>query len=166
MKRMMYLILLSTVAVLLLTTVAIAQSTDPTQDPTQAQGPTPSGVEVTPITNALTIDIHDDAFDPDPAAVDPGTIVTWVNEDTDPHTVTADDGSFDSGTLNAGDSYSVTFGGAGTMGYHCKIHPDMKGSVVVGGDSGGETTTTGQPASDSTQTPDMGGDTTNMSSGY
>ena len=81
----------------------------------------------------------------------PGTTVTWTNGDTVAHTVTADDGLFDSGVLEPGQSYSTWLGGSGTVAYHCDIHPDMKGSVVVGGASGGETTggepTTGDPGS-------------------
>jgi plastocyanin len=168
MKRMMYVIPLSVVAVLLLATIAMAQSMDQTQSPDQAQSPTPGGVDATPVQNPVTVDIYDHAFDPDQITVDPGTTVTWVNkEDSVAHTVTADDGSFDSGTLNPGDSYSVMFDGSGTLAYHCEIHPDMKGSVIVGGSGGGEATTMGQPASDFTPMSDMGGDlTTNMSSGY
>jgi hypothetical protein len=45
--------------------------------------------------------------------------------------VTADDGSFDSGTLNPGASFSQTFSTAGTFTYHCAIHPRMTGTIVV-----------------------------------
>jgi plastocyanin len=72
-----------------------------------------------------------------PTYVAPGTTVRWVNGDTIPHTVTADDGSFDSGVLNPGDYAMVTFLGSGTMTYHCEIHPDtMMGSVTVGEGNG------------------------------
>jgi plastocyanin len=144
MKRMKYVIPLSAVAVLLLATIAMAQSMDQTQIPDQAQGPTPSGVEATPVHSPLTVNIHDHAFDPDQIIVDPGTTVTWVNkEDSIAHTITADDGSFDSGTLNPGDSYSVRFDGSGQVAYHCKLHPDMTGRLIVGGTGGGEPTTAG-----------------------
>ena len=61
----------------------------------------------------------------------------WVNEGNTPHTVTADDGSFDSGTLQPGESYSHTFQSAGMVPYHCSIHPFMTGSVTVGAAAGG-----------------------------
>jgi len=57
--------------------------------------------------------------------------VVWTNDDSVPHTVTADDGSFSSGNLNPGDSYSFTFITPGTYAYHCNYHSWMKGTVIV-----------------------------------
>ena len=57
--------------------------------------------------------------------------VTWTNNDDATHTVTADDGSFDSGFLNQGQTWSYTFTTPGTYAYHCSIHPWMKGTVIV-----------------------------------
>jgi nitrite reductase (NO-forming) len=57
--------------------------------------------------------------------------VTWTNNDEATHTVTADDGSFDSGYLNQGQTWSYTFTTPGTYTYHCSIHPWMKGTVIV-----------------------------------
>ena len=68
-----------------------------------------------------------------------------INKGDDPHMVTADDRSFDSGVLNPGDSYMVTFDGQGTLTYHCTIHPEMRGSVTVGGDGGGGSVPAEQP---------------------
>jgi amicyanin len=64
-------------------------------------------------------------------AINKGVTVTWTNNDAMPHTVTANDNSFTSATLNKGDTYSYTFNSAGTVAYHCKIHPGMMGAVVV-----------------------------------
>ena len=87
--------------------------------------------------DARSVDIGDNFFDPPDVAVEPGSTITWTNNGDEPHTVTADDGSFDSGRLNPGDSYTVAFGGQGTVTYHCEIHPEMRGSVTVGGGGGG-----------------------------
>ena len=57
--------------------------------------------------------------------------VTWVNQDIAPHTVTADDGSFDSGNLNPGYSWSYVFTTPGTYTYHCIYHPWMHGTIIV-----------------------------------
>ncbi len=81
----------------------------------------------------MTISIKNFAFNPPNATVAAGTTVTWVNDDQAPHTVTADDGAFDSGTLQPGQSYSFTFDKAGTYAYHCDIHPDMTATVTVSG---------------------------------
>ena len=59
--------------------------------------------------------------------------VTWVNNDAAPHTVTATDGSFNSGNLNAGQSWSHTFTAPGTYTYYCAYHSWMKGTVIVKG---------------------------------
>ncbi len=62
--------------------------------------------------------------------------VTWVNNDDAPHTVTASDGSFNSGNLNAGQSWTFTFTTPGTYAYSCAYHPWMKGTVIVVAASG------------------------------
>jgi plastocyanin len=60
-----------------------------------------------------------------------GTTVEWKNEDPLPHTVTADDGSFDSGSIDGGAVWRYTFTKPGTYAFHCTPHPFMKGTVVV-----------------------------------
>ena len=60
-----------------------------------------------------------------------GGSVTWTNQEGVPHTVTADDGSFGSDQLSANDSFTHTFDKPGTYSYYCKIHPMMRGTVVV-----------------------------------
>jgi len=57
--------------------------------------------------------------------------VKWTNNDNMPHTVTASDGSFDSGNLNPGQSYIRTFNKTGTYSYICTYHLWMGGSVTV-----------------------------------
>jgi plastocyanin len=71
------------------------------------------------------------AFDPATVTIKAGESVTWTNEDPMNHTVTADNGEFDSGNLGQGATFSFTFDKAGTYPYHCSIHPTMKGTVVV-----------------------------------
>jgi plastocyanin len=57
--------------------------------------------------------------------------VIWTNKDSTPHTVTANDGSFSSGNLNAGDTYQFTFTQPGSYSYHCSYHPWMTGTIIV-----------------------------------
>jgi plastocyanin len=71
------------------------------------------------------------AFDPTATTVSAGTEVTWRNDDPTEHTVTADDGSFDSSPLSGGKTFAVRFDQAGTFRYHCLIHPSMKGTITV-----------------------------------
>jgi len=84
----------------------------------------------TTATNAATIKGF--SFQPDVLQVRVGAKVTWTNDDTVAHTVTADTNSFASGNLQPGGSFSFTFTRPGTYAYHCSIHPSMHGSVVVG----------------------------------
>jgi plastocyanin len=81
-------------------------------------------------TNAATIKGF--SFQPEVLKVKVGAKVTWTNDDTVAHTVTADTTSFASGNLQPGGSFSFTFTRPGTYAYHCSIHPSMHGSVVVG----------------------------------
>ena len=60
-----------------------------------------------------------------------GDTVIWTNQGSLQHSVTADDGSFDSGLFNTIATWSMAFNTAGTYNYHCSPHPWMKGSVVV-----------------------------------
>lgn len=74
-------------------------------------------------------------FRPKTITVKPGTVVTWTNE-AGSHNVTADDGSFSSDTLSAGQTFSHKFDRRGTYRYHCSFHGgagghDMAGTVVV-----------------------------------
>jgi plastocyanin len=71
------------------------------------------------------------SYQPDSMTVSAGDTVTWSNVDGTDHTVTADDGSFDSGTLSDGDTFEFTFDEAGEFTYHCEIHSDMTGTVTV-----------------------------------
>ena len=60
-----------------------------------------------------------------------GQTVTWVNQDSNPHTVTSSTGAFDSGAIAAGASYSYTFTQAGVYQYSCTYHSWMKGTIIV-----------------------------------
>ena len=75
--------------------------------------------------------IIDNAFQPTSITVKAGSTVTWKNTGSGTHTVTAGDGSFDSGQVAAGSSFQHTFATAGTFAYHCTIHSSMTGTVVV-----------------------------------
>jgi plastocyanin len=71
-----------------------------------------------------------------PAAIEiaPGTTVVWTNTDPIEHTVTATDGSFDSGLLRTGASWAHTFARADSVAYGCRPHPVMRGRVEVRGE--------------------------------
>lgn len=67
-------------------------------------------------------------------AVAPGAAVKVENEGSAPHTVTADDAAFDSGTVSGGSSGSFTAPDTpGDYAFHCEIHPSMTGTLTVEG---------------------------------
>jgi plastocyanin len=84
-----------------------------------------------PTARVVRVEIRRYAFLPDRLVVPAGTTVEWVNRDRVIHTATADDGSWDTGTIPPGDSRRATFSRPGTYAYHCGPHPFMKGVVVV-----------------------------------
>lgn len=99
-----------------------------------AQAPTPAAASGAPSAAAAgpgAVSIADFAFAPGTITVAPGTTVTWTNNDTAAHTVTADDGSFDSKSLATGGSFSRLMDTAGTYSYHCAIHSSMTATVIV-----------------------------------
>lgn len=73
------------------------------------------------------------AYGPNPQTIASGTTVTWINQDSVPHTVTSDTGVFDSGTMAPGASFTFTFQQVGTYPYHCTIHgaQSMSGVILV-----------------------------------
>lgn len=94
----------------------------------------PSGNAAAPSGDAVRsakVEIADFAYDPDPVTVESGGKVIWLNQDSAPHTASAKDGSFDTGTLQQGKLKSETFKTPGTYTYVCQIHPFMHGTVVV-----------------------------------
>jgi len=75
--------------------------------------------------------IQNMAFNPSSITVAVNTTVTWFNKDGVAHTVTSNNGGFDSGNVAAGATYSFKFTTAGSFPYHCSIHANMNGTVVV-----------------------------------
>jgi plastocyanin len=89
-----------------------------------------SGATALPAETRTSIDNF--MFKPDTVTVPVGTTVVWQNDDDTPHTVTSVDGTFHSLALDTKDKFSFTFDKAGTFEYFCRLHPRMKGKVVVG----------------------------------
>lgn len=123
--------------------LAVAGCAEPASDPQQptfspAGSTSPTGVAATPPPPADAATLKDavivqsNRFTPEQLFVEVGALVTWLNNDPVPHTVTFDDLSFDRDLPDLGTTTSRTFGTNGTFGYRCKVHPSMRGSVIVG----------------------------------
>jgi plastocyanin len=76
--------------------------------------------------------VLDSRFDDKEIEIAIGTTVVWVQEGSFPHTVTSDDGLFDSGTLRTGGSFEFIFTEAGVFPYHCEFHGGPGGSGMSG----------------------------------
>ncbi len=103
-----------------------AESTSSEEDSTESES-APSGRAA----KSEKVQIAEFTYEPDPVVVQVGGKVIWQNEDAAPHTATADDGSFDTGTIENGKLGSATFKEPGTFTYFCEIHPTMHGTVEV-----------------------------------
>jgi plastocyanin len=81
------------------------------------------------------------SYSPNPIEVKVGDTVTWINNDSSPHTVTSssssNDSNFDSDVLQRGEAFSFTFDRGGEYPYFCTLHPSMVGTVVVLASEGG-----------------------------
>src|SRR4051812_12183700 len=78
-----------------------------------------------------SVTISNFKFAPAALTVSAGSKVTVTNKDTTAHTATANDNSFDTKDINPGSSATISLKAAGSVPYHCSIHPFMHGTIVV-----------------------------------
>jgi len=110
------------------------------------------------------------AYGTNPQIIPPGTTVTWINNDTVAHTVTADDNSFESGTLQPGQSYTRTFAGIATgasVPYHCSIHgaASMSGALQIQGNAGTAPSPSATPSASPSKSAGIAGGSVPISNG-
>ncbi|HEX3121911.1 MAG TPA: cupredoxin domain-containing protein [Rhodanobacteraceae bacterium] len=84
----------------------------------------------------VTIKMQKEAFVPAQTTVAAGTHVTWTNDDSVPHSVTAADSRFDSGPILPGKTFEWTAEGSGKVNYHCIFHPSMTAILTVDATAG------------------------------
>ncbi len=144
----------------------------PIGDRSPATGPPGGGDAKAHKAASTSVTMGDFFFSAASVTVNVGDTVTWHNSGQAPHTATADDGSFDTGTINSGGSGSHTFNSPGTFSYICTIHPNMKGTVRVlsssgggGGSSGGggaSSSSSGTSESSAVASPNAAGTSTTL----
>jgi plastocyanin len=78
-----------------------------------------------------TVTIEGVQFNPAELLVHLGDRIVWVNKDLFPHTATANDKTFDSGSIAVDASWSYTVTKKGEVEYSCTFHPTMKGKIKV-----------------------------------
>jgi plastocyanin len=81
--------------------------------------------------SVATVHIKDFAYKPPALTIHAGDRVTFINDDDEPHTVTANDKSFDSEGLDTAVTWQHVFATPGTYHYFCELHPYMKATIVV-----------------------------------
>ena len=106
----------------------------PTVAPTNTPIPTKAAAtpSVSVADQAAAVKLANMSFTPTQLTVKVGTTVVWTSEDSAPHTVTADEGSFDSGNMRKGDSFKFTFTKAGNFPYYCAYHGTAGGGGMSG----------------------------------
>ncbi len=80
---------------------------------------------------AVQVEMRTMTFNPKRIDVAAGSTVRWTNNDPLVHTITADDGSWDSGPIEPGKTWTHTFTQPGEYAFHCTPHPFMKAVIVV-----------------------------------
>lgn len=98
----------------------------------QGAAPTAAAPNVTGQADTEIVVMKDFAFVPKDIKVKQGTTVIFVNQDQSKHTVTSDDGKFNSGDILPGKTYSYKFDVVGVFPYYCVFHGD-KGGVDMAG---------------------------------
>lgn len=120
----------SATLVLLATFVLIAAAASPSH----ASAEEPANSTSTP-PKVVTVVIREFKFEPATVSVHEGDTVEWKNNDIVPHTATADEGAqkpaFDSGNIHKGATWRFVARKKGTYNYICKLHPNMKGKLIV-----------------------------------
>lgn len=104
----------------------------PTESPTAATEEPAATSSALPPSMSAQISIQDFQFSPGNITIQTGSTVTWTHIGNINHTVTADDGSFDSGSLGGGDVFKFTFTEAGIYNYFCEFHGGPGGSGMSG----------------------------------
>lgn len=84
---------------------------------------------------ASAIGIQEFAFNPDPYSAEVGDTVEVVNLDSVTHTLTADDGSLNTGRVKSRADATITVDQPGFITYHCEIHNFMRGVIRVAAQS-------------------------------
>ena len=88
-------------------------------------------------THTHHVDIQKFKFDPDLLQVWPGDTIIWTNHDVVPHTATATDKSWDTGTIKKGMSKSLLVTETMLPDYYCRFHPAMKARLELTAENGG-----------------------------
>ena len=88
--------------------------------------------------NVHEVTITARGYDPPEIQIKPGETVRWTNADSEDHTATADDESWDTGVIGPRESVELSFRAEAKYGYHCELNPRLEGRLIVGDGGGGK----------------------------
>ncbi|RYU89970.1 hypothetical protein EWM62_10520 [Mucilaginibacter terrigena] len=123
-----YILGISLMIAVIIIAVAACSKSDSNNTPPETP---PTIPPVTNPTSAANVSIKDFAFGSASVTIKKGQAVTWTNQDSAPHTVTDNNGAFDSGTIAVNAKYTHTFPATGTFTYHCTFHSMMANATVI-----------------------------------
>jgi plastocyanin len=98
--------------------------------PSTGPTPAPTGSTTVSISNGASTQTTT-AFGQNPLTISVGTTISWLNGDNTTHTSVADGSQWSSGNIAPGGRFNFAFTSAGRFTYHCQIHPNMVGTIVV-----------------------------------
>jgi plastocyanin len=131
-KKILFLVaVLVLIAVSIVGVVSCGSLSSTTISEATATVTAPANTSSTSTVTVSQIEIKNYAFIPVNVTIPSGTTVTWTNLDSILHTVTSQDGTFDSGLFGQGESFSYVFNEPGEYDYYCIPHPYMTGKVTV-----------------------------------
>lgn len=109
----------------------VTEEVVPTEEPTEVPTNVPEDSDPAPIEGDAFVEISGSKFSESTLIIRVGTVVTWTNTSDNEHTVTSDDGVFNSSVSDGGGTFSFTFTEVGEFPYHCEIHRGMKAKIIV-----------------------------------
>jgi plastocyanin len=82
-------------------------------------------------TPAVTVEIRDFSYDPEPVTAAVGDVIAWTNADSAPHTASLTDGSCGTDSLGQGATGALVFNAPGTYEYRCNVHPGQMSGFTI-----------------------------------
>ena len=125
MKKILTILMLISLVLLV-----VACATETVEETSETQEVEESDTTIVVASGSTQVVIENSQFMPTDLEIKAGTTVEWVNKDSVDHTVTFENGDFDT-ELVVGATTTVTFNEVGEYRYFCQFHPGMQGSVIV-----------------------------------
>ncbi|MCK4267827.1 MAG: cupredoxin domain-containing protein [Actinomycetia bacterium] len=134
-RKAIYILLLSTLCIFAITAcggssnVDSSTESDTKESNEESQKSNDSDLKTGEISQEVLIENL--AFKAAATAIKAGTTIIWKNKDSEDHEIHANDGAWHSEPVGQGEIFELKFDATGKYGYHCHIHPEMNGTIIV-----------------------------------